>query len=335
MLNGVEVVSIGGTEESGSSNSILLPLNPNDEVWLQLMQGQLIESKDRSRTGLTSFSGYRVGGITPADISPTAVDDKAKEMTADAEKVKVIDNNVDRDEDEEGPYEISQKIDDDLLFRPIRPSQPERDPFEKRFGHSPNRYYQTTTKKTNQFTTRRPHNSYYEPYGPSNRPRDDLAPSWNNKRKEQVRFPSYQDDRYNDGDRYYNRGGQPASDRFGLRTQPTHRDRFEHRSGQAEDRYDRYDNREAHRRPAEDWDKGIVDFTEEENRANWYYPVKKEANRRRPIQDDRFRNRVGSYEVGRQPFTSLKESSSYYRSGSVDDKSDAWTRISKDLTVEE
>lgn len=70
MLNGVEVVSIGGTDESGSSNTILLPLNFNDEVWLQLMQGALIESDDRSRTGLTSFSGYRVGGIAPTDIDP-------------------------------------------------------------------------------------------------------------------------------------------------------------------------------------------------------------------------------------------------------------------------
>ena len=59
MLNGVEVVSIGGGNESGSSNSILLALNRYDEVWLQLMQGSLTESKDRSRTGMTSFSGYR------------------------------------------------------------------------------------------------------------------------------------------------------------------------------------------------------------------------------------------------------------------------------------
>ena len=59
MLNGVEVVSIGGGDESGSSNSILLALNRYDEVWLQLMQGSLTESKDRSRTGMTSFSGYR------------------------------------------------------------------------------------------------------------------------------------------------------------------------------------------------------------------------------------------------------------------------------------
>ena len=59
MLNGVEVVSIGGGDESGSSNSILLALNRYDEVWLQLMQGSLTEAKDRSRTGMTSFSGYR------------------------------------------------------------------------------------------------------------------------------------------------------------------------------------------------------------------------------------------------------------------------------------
>eukprot|EP00095_Tigriopus_kingsejongensis_P000602 maker-scaffold95_size379157-snap-gene-2.33 protein:Tk00602 transcript:maker-scaffold95_size379157-snap-gene-2.33-mRNA-1 annotation:"complement component q subcomponent-like protein" len=79
MLNGVEVVSVGGTEESGSSNTILLPLNKNDEVWLQLMQGHLIESNDRSRTGLTSFSGYRVGGIHPTDINPDFSEEKLAE----------------------------------------------------------------------------------------------------------------------------------------------------------------------------------------------------------------------------------------------------------------
>ena len=59
MLNGVEVVSIGGGDASGSPNSILLALNRYDEVWLQLMQGSLVEAEDRSRTGMTSFSGYR------------------------------------------------------------------------------------------------------------------------------------------------------------------------------------------------------------------------------------------------------------------------------------
>lgn len=70
----MEVVSIGGPNESGSSNSILLALNPRDEVWLQLMQGKLDESKDRSRTGITSFSGYRVGGISKRDIDPMPQD---------------------------------------------------------------------------------------------------------------------------------------------------------------------------------------------------------------------------------------------------------------------
>ena len=70
MLNGVEAVSIGGKGESGSSNSILLPLNLGDEVWLQLMQGSLVETRDRSRTGWSSFSGYRIGRITLKDIAP-------------------------------------------------------------------------------------------------------------------------------------------------------------------------------------------------------------------------------------------------------------------------
>ena len=69
MLNGVEVVSIGGETESSSSNSILLPLNRGDEIWLQLMQGKLLEAENRSRTGLTSFSGYLVGVIHPEDIA--------------------------------------------------------------------------------------------------------------------------------------------------------------------------------------------------------------------------------------------------------------------------
>jgi hypothetical protein len=65
-------VSIGGRNQSGSSNSILLALNRFDEVWLQLMQGRLTESKDRSRTGMTSFSGYRIGGISIGDIGAAA-----------------------------------------------------------------------------------------------------------------------------------------------------------------------------------------------------------------------------------------------------------------------
>ena len=50
MLNGVEVISIGGRNGTGSSNSILLALNRRDEVWLQCMQGHLTESSDRYET---------------------------------------------------------------------------------------------------------------------------------------------------------------------------------------------------------------------------------------------------------------------------------------------
>jgi hypothetical protein len=69
MLNGVAVVSIGGPDQSGSSNSILLALNKDDEVWLELISGSLIESGDKGKTGYTSFSGYRVGGISVEDIA--------------------------------------------------------------------------------------------------------------------------------------------------------------------------------------------------------------------------------------------------------------------------
>ncbi len=68
MLNGAEVVSIGGRDGDGSSNSILLPLNGGEQVWLQLVLGNLIEAENRSRTGITSFSGYLVGRIGPNDV---------------------------------------------------------------------------------------------------------------------------------------------------------------------------------------------------------------------------------------------------------------------------
>ena len=77
MLNGVEAISIGGKNYTSSSNSILLPLNLSDEVWLQLMSGSLVENADRGRTGLTSFSGFRVGSITRDDID---ADVKRKEL---------------------------------------------------------------------------------------------------------------------------------------------------------------------------------------------------------------------------------------------------------------
>lgn len=63
MLNGEEVVSAGGMNNTESSSSILLALNRNDEVWLQLAQGKLVEPTSRGRTGTTNFSGFKVGDI--------------------------------------------------------------------------------------------------------------------------------------------------------------------------------------------------------------------------------------------------------------------------------
>ncbi len=46
MLNGEAVVSIGGQNNTSSSNSVILPLNYDDRVYLQLLRGQLIEVAD-------------------------------------------------------------------------------------------------------------------------------------------------------------------------------------------------------------------------------------------------------------------------------------------------
>lgn len=43
MLNGQAVVSAGGANDTSASNTILLPLNKDDRVWLQLTRGQLVE----------------------------------------------------------------------------------------------------------------------------------------------------------------------------------------------------------------------------------------------------------------------------------------------------
>ena len=43
MLNGQAVVSVGGGNDTSASNSILLPINRGDRVWIQLNRGKLVE----------------------------------------------------------------------------------------------------------------------------------------------------------------------------------------------------------------------------------------------------------------------------------------------------
>ncbi len=43
MLNGQPVISIGGQNNTSGSNSIILPLNRGDRVWLELFRGRLVE----------------------------------------------------------------------------------------------------------------------------------------------------------------------------------------------------------------------------------------------------------------------------------------------------
>ena len=49
MLNGEEVTSIAGTNNTSSTNSIILPLNRGDRVHTDLMRGKLIEISNGSR----------------------------------------------------------------------------------------------------------------------------------------------------------------------------------------------------------------------------------------------------------------------------------------------
>lgn len=67
------MVSIGGANWTTASNSILLPLNRRDRVWIELVKGRLVENEGRgvaaesdnrveSTSGLTSFTGYLVSG---------------------------------------------------------------------------------------------------------------------------------------------------------------------------------------------------------------------------------------------------------------------------------
>ena len=48
MLNGEAVTSIGGTNNTSASNSIILPLNRGDRVYIELNSGCLIELYDSS-----------------------------------------------------------------------------------------------------------------------------------------------------------------------------------------------------------------------------------------------------------------------------------------------
>ena len=77
MLNGSPIVSIGGANGTTASNSILLPLNTRDRVWIELMRGMVMEFSDTTSTyslgpphqlGVTSFVGYRIDDISPTDI---------------------------------------------------------------------------------------------------------------------------------------------------------------------------------------------------------------------------------------------------------------------------
>ena len=56
-LNGGTVLSIGGQNESSASNSVLLQLEERDRVWVELIEGRLVEPHPDS--AITSFLGYR------------------------------------------------------------------------------------------------------------------------------------------------------------------------------------------------------------------------------------------------------------------------------------
>ena len=79
MLNDVRVLSIGGSNDTTASNSILLPLNARDRVWIELSQGKLVEPyqftdsqyNGPKKSGYTSFIGYLIGEISQDVISDT------------------------------------------------------------------------------------------------------------------------------------------------------------------------------------------------------------------------------------------------------------------------
>ena len=79
MLNDVSVLSIGGSNDTTASNSILLPLNERDRVWIELSQGKLVEPyqftdsqyNGPKKSGYTSFIGYLIGEISQDVINDT------------------------------------------------------------------------------------------------------------------------------------------------------------------------------------------------------------------------------------------------------------------------
>ena len=57
MLNGEPVISVGGQNYTSASNTVILPLNRGDRVWLQLFRGQLVELNDAwAAATLASFT---------------------------------------------------------------------------------------------------------------------------------------------------------------------------------------------------------------------------------------------------------------------------------------
>ena len=72
MLNDACVLSIGGSNDTTASNSILLPLNKRDRVWIELTRGKLVEPyqftdsnyNGPKKSGYTSFIGYLIGEIS-------------------------------------------------------------------------------------------------------------------------------------------------------------------------------------------------------------------------------------------------------------------------------
>ena len=71
------MVSIGGQNDSTASNSVLLPLNRRDRVWIQLRRGKLVEPYSNYRqsnfvgpkvSGYTSLVGYLIGEISHEGI---------------------------------------------------------------------------------------------------------------------------------------------------------------------------------------------------------------------------------------------------------------------------
>ena len=77
MLNDVCVLSIGGSNDTTASNSILLPFNKRDRVWIELTRGKLVEPfqftdsnyNGPKKSGYTSFIGYLIGEISKDSIN--------------------------------------------------------------------------------------------------------------------------------------------------------------------------------------------------------------------------------------------------------------------------